>query len=73
MELKIPRTDELSQRLQDAGMNVLTYRIRWGQYALQLDKEDLEVRLDPLRGDPTRSRDLRVVDPAGRHVSGDRA
>jgi hypothetical protein len=49
MELKIPRTDELSQRLQEAGMNVLTYRIRWGLYALQLEKEDLEVHRDLLR------------------------
>ena len=49
MELKIPRSDELSQRLQEAGMNVLTYRIRWGLYALQLEKEDLEVHRDLLR------------------------
>ncbi len=49
MELKIPRSDEVSQRLQEAGMNVLTYRIRWGLYALQLDKEDLEVHRDLLR------------------------
>lgn len=49
MELKIPRSDEVSQRLQEAGMNVLTYRIRSGLYALQLDKEDLEVHRDLLR------------------------
>jgi hypothetical protein len=49
MELKIPKTDEMSQRLQEEGMNVLTYRIRWGLYALQLDKEDLEGHRELLR------------------------
>lgn len=49
LELKIPRSDELTQRLEDAGINLLTYRVRWGLYALQIDREDIDVHGDLLR------------------------
>ncbi len=49
-ELKVPRSEEINQQLEDAGMNVLTYQVRWGRYRLQLDHEDLEQHADLLRG-----------------------
>jgi hypothetical protein len=40
-EFKIPRSEDLSQRLEDAGIEVLTYSARWGQYRMQLTSADL--------------------------------
>jgi predicted transport protein len=48
-EYKIPRSDELTQQLQDAGMDVLTYQVRWGRYRVRVTREDLENRGDMLR------------------------
>lgn len=40
-EFKIPQADELTQRLQDAGIDLLSYS-RWGQYRMQLTRKNLE-------------------------------
>ncbi len=40
-EAKIPRTEELTQRLGDAGVEMLTYNSRWGYYRLSLTEPDL--------------------------------
>lgn len=47
-EFKIPRSEELTQRLTDAGIDLLTYRARWGQYQLQLTESDLDEHEDLL-------------------------
>lgn len=49
VELKIPRSDELNQRLEDAGIEMLTYQTKYGQYRITVDKDDLEQRGDLLR------------------------
>ncbi len=41
VEFKIPRSDELSQRLEDAGIEVLVYSNRWGRYRMQVTEEDI--------------------------------
>jgi hypothetical protein len=41
VEFKIPRSDELSQRLEDAGIEVLVYSNRWGKYRMQITEEDI--------------------------------
>lgn len=43
-EFKIPRSEELTQRLEDEGMDLLAYRSQFGQYRIHIDREDLEVR-----------------------------
>jgi hypothetical protein len=48
-EFKIPRTDELTTRLQESGIDLLTYSVRWGQYRMQLEREDLERNGDLLK------------------------
>jgi hypothetical protein len=48
-EFKIPRSEEINQRLADAGVNLLAYKTRWGRYCLQVDQEDLETHADLLR------------------------
>lgn len=40
-EFKIPQTDALTQRLQDAGVDLLSYS-RWGFYRMQLTRKNLE-------------------------------
>ncbi len=44
LEAKIPRSDELTLRLEDAGLVLLTYQTRWGYYRIQIAQEDLEAR-----------------------------
>lgn len=48
-EFRIDRSDEMDQQLQDVGFELLAYQTRYGQYRLQIGKEDLEVRADLLR------------------------
>lgn len=48
-EFKIPRSEELTQRLEDEGMDLLAYSSQFGLYRLHIDREDLELRADPLR------------------------
>lgn len=48
-EFKIPRSEELTQRLEDEGMDLLAYRSQWGQYRVHIDHEDLEMRSELLR------------------------
>lgn len=48
-EFKIPRTEELDQRLDDAGVDVLTYQPRWSRYQIRITDEDLDQRAPLLR------------------------
>lgn len=41
LEFKIPRTDEVDQKIAEAGIEALEYATRWGAYRLSLHKEDL--------------------------------
>jgi hypothetical protein len=49
VDFKIPRSDETDQRLEAAGIETLTYQTRYGQYRLQIDQEDLDLRSDFLK------------------------
>jgi hypothetical protein len=49
VSFKISRSDELNQRLEDAGAEMLTYDTRYGQYRIQVDQEDLDLRSELLR------------------------
>jgi hypothetical protein len=48
-DFKIPRSEEMDQRIEAAGIEMLTYRAKYGQYRLQIDQEDLDLRSDFLR------------------------
>lgn len=48
-ELKIPRSEELTQRLEHAGIEVLTYQTRWGLYRLAITERDIVENTDLLR------------------------
>lgn len=40
-EAKIPRSEELTERLTQAGLDLLTYNSRWGYYRLSLTEPDV--------------------------------
>ena len=42
VELALERTDELSSRLEEAGLDVMDYDARWGKYRLRLNKESVK-------------------------------
>lgn len=39
---RVPRSDELTDRLEKSGMELLEYEVRRGQYRMQIQREDLE-------------------------------
>lgn len=49
VDFKIPRSDEMDQRIEAAGIEMVTYRTRYGLYRLQIDQEDLDLRRDFLK------------------------
>jgi len=57
IEVKIPRDDDLTQRMEDAGMSLLTYQVRWGAYRLQITDTDLDDNEELLRELIRRARD----------------
>jgi len=48
-DFKIPRSEEMDQRIEAAGIEMLTYRARYGMYRLRIDREDLDLRSDFLK------------------------
>jgi len=40
LEARLPRSDELDQQLENAGLDVMEYR--WGKYRIRLTKEDFQ-------------------------------
>jgi len=47
-EFKIPRSDELTSRLEEQGVDALDYSTRWGRYRIRLTAADLDARHDLL-------------------------
>lgn len=52
-EFKIPRSDELTARLDETGLDVIAYQNRWGQYRVRLTEKDItkyeDVLIDLIR------------------------
>jgi hypothetical protein len=49
VSFKIPPNEELNQRIEDSGLEMLAYGQRRGQYRAQVDQEDVEQRGDILK------------------------
>ena len=47
--IKLPRTDELDEKIDEAGFGTLPYDIRHGLYRLQLKKDDILSRSETLK------------------------
>lgn len=41
-EPKVPESEEMTGKLEDAGLDVLDYDRRWGAYRIRLSKEDID-------------------------------
>ena len=48
-EIKLPQTDDLDIKIDDAGFYTLGYNKRWGIYRLRLTKDDIESKSDFLK------------------------
>jgi hypothetical protein len=42
LEIKLPRSDDIDDKLQTAGIETLEYSNRWGTYRLALSREDID-------------------------------
>jgi quercetin dioxygenase-like cupin family protein len=47
--LKLPQSDSLDAKIEEAGLETLEYKKRWGQYQLRLTREDIRTKGDALR------------------------
>jgi hypothetical protein len=56
LEVKLPRTEEFSQRLDESGLEILAYS-RWGQYRMQISEADLPAQEQLLRDLAAAARD----------------
>ena len=48
-EIKLPQTDDLDIKIDDAGLDTLEYNKRWGLYRLRLTKDDIESKSEFLK------------------------
>jgi hypothetical protein len=42
MALKMPKTDEIDTKIDEAGLDTLEYNKKWGNYRIQLRKDDVD-------------------------------
>lgn len=49
LELKLPQTEELDAKIEEAGIETLEYNKRWGTYRLRLTKDQVKSKADVLR------------------------
>ncbi|WP_353574725.1 hypothetical protein [Agrobacterium radiobacter] len=45
----MPRSEEIDQIIESAGIETLEYNVRWGLYRVRLAKGDVEKKTDTLR------------------------
>jgi predicted transport protein len=48
-ELKLPRSDELDNTIEEAGLETLEYNKRWGLYRLRLTTEEIRTKAEVLK------------------------
>jgi len=54
LEVRLPRSEDIEQKLENAGLDLMDYNARWGQYRIRLAKDDIKKHSDIL-GDLLRS------------------
>ena len=48
LEIKLKRSDEIDTKLEEADLDLLTYKLRWSVYHIRLRKNDIEKHSDVL-------------------------
>jgi hypothetical protein len=49
VEPRVPRTDDVEQRIESAGLDVMDYDNRWGRYRIRLGKGDIKRHAEILK------------------------
>jgi predicted transport protein len=49
LEIKLPRTDDVDSKIEQAGLDALEYNARWGYYRFRLTPADVSSKVDLLR------------------------
>jgi predicted transport protein len=49
LEIKLPRTDDIDAKIEQAGLDTLEYNARWSYYRLRLTPADVTEKTDLLR------------------------
>lgn len=49
LELKLPETDDIDAKIEEAGFDALEYNKRWGLYRLRLTKDQVKTKADTIR------------------------
>jgi predicted transport protein len=48
LEIRLPRSEDIEQKLESAGLDLMEYSARWGRYRIRLTKEDIQKHADLL-------------------------
>jgi predicted transport protein len=49
LELKLPQSDDIDAKIEEAGIETLEYSQRWGRYGLRLTKNDIRAKAAVLK------------------------
>jgi hypothetical protein len=49
LEIKLPQTDDINSKIEQAGLDALEYNAHWGVYRLRLTSVDVKGKADVLR------------------------
>jgi hypothetical protein len=49
LEVKLPRSDDVDHKIEEAGIESLDYDMRWGNSRLSLHKDDITKNQPPLK------------------------
>ena len=60
LEIKLPQTEEIDQKISDSDIDILDYEKRWGSYRLKLTDKDVENKSEVLTSLLKEAYELRV-------------
>jgi predicted transport protein len=49
LEIKLKKSEELEEKLNEAGLDIMDYDNRWGKYRIRLTKQDIKKHEDFLK------------------------
>jgi hypothetical protein len=49
MEVRLPLSDEITKKLEEAGLDLMDYDARWNRYRIRLTQQDLEPNKELLK------------------------
>lgn len=46
MEVRLPKSEEIENRLNDSGLDMMDYDKQWGRYRIRLTKKEIKDNLE---------------------------